>query len=146
MSVDAIRPLSNASFRFLVDIGGKTQAAFTECVLPTIELETEELKEGGENTQTALLLGKRKAARITLKHGVGSSDLLTWYLEILSEKFKRRPMTIKMLNAKRTPVMIWDVNNAIPIKWSGPQITSDGNSIAIQTLELACGKITVKFA
>ena len=143
-ATDTIRPSGHATFRFIVDIDGKTQAAFTECALPDIELATEELREGGENTHTMLLLGQRKATRITFKHGVGTNELLTWYLDILNEKFSRKTITIKMLNVKREPVMSWDINNAIPIKWSGPQLQTDATSIAIQTLELACGKIKMK--
>jgi phage tail-like protein len=138
------RPAGHAAFRFVVDIGGSKQAAFTECTLPDIELETEELREGGENTHTLFLLGQRKAARITLKHGVGKSELLAWYLDILNEKFSRKSLTIEMLSVDRKPVMSWDIADAIPVKWSGPQLQSDANSIAIQSLELACGKITVK--
>jgi phage tail-like protein len=143
MGTDAIRLLSNPAFRFTVDISGQTQAAFTECILPEVTLETEEVREGGENTQTILLVGRRQAARVTLRHGVGSSVLLEWYLDILSEKFERRPVTIKILNTRLEPVMSWHVNNAIPVKWSGPQLKAEANSIAIQSLELACGKIQI---
>jgi phage tail-like protein len=141
--MSATRSASHATFRFVVDIEGKVQAAFTECTLPDIELATEELREGGENTHTMLLLGQRKASRITLKHGVGTGELLAWYIDILNEKFSRKTITIKMLNAKREPVMSWDISNAIPVKWSGPQLQTESTSIAIQTLELACGKIRV---
>jgi phage tail-like protein len=143
MSIDTIRSLAHSNYRFVVDVGQKSQAAFTECQLPAIELTTEELREGGENTQTMLMIGQRKAARITLKNGVGTSELLNWYLDILNEKILRQPVTIKILNAKRETVMAIDISEAIPVKWSGPQLQSDANSIAIQTLELACGKIQI---
>ena len=37
---------ANPAFRFVVDVEGERQAAFTECVLPTLEWEVEEIKEG----------------------------------------------------------------------------------------------------
>ena len=144
MDQEIIRKSSNAAFRFVVDIGGNAKAAFTECVLPTVEIETEELKEGGENTQTTLLLGRRKSARITLKNGVGNNGLIAWYIETLNEKVERRPVTIKLRNSKNDDVMIWDIKDAIPVKWTGPQLTTDANTIAIQSLELACGQIMIK--
>ena len=47
-TLDAINPL--ATFRFTVDIGGdKWVGVFTECSLPAIEWDVEEIKEGGRN-------------------------------------------------------------------------------------------------
>ena len=37
----------HASFRFVLDVGGERQGAFTECTLPVVEWEMEEVKEGG---------------------------------------------------------------------------------------------------
>ena len=37
----------------------------------------------------------------------------------------------------------WNISNAFPIKWTGPQLKTSENSIAIQSLELAGGEITI---
>jgi phage tail-like protein len=34
-------------------------------------------------------------------------------------------------------VVRWNFTNAWPCKWTGPQLTSEGNDIAIESLELA---------
>ncbi|MBK8932716.1 MAG: phage tail protein [Chloroflexi bacterium] len=39
--------------------------------------------------------------------------------------------------------MTWDIEAAYPVKWSGPQLNSGDNTIAIQTLEFACGSISM---
>jgi phage tail-like protein len=39
--------------------------------------------------------------------------------------------------------MVWDIEDAYPVKWVGPELQSGSNSVAIQTLELACGAINV---
>ncbi len=133
-----------AAFRFVIDVEGERQAAFTECTLPTIEWEVEEVKEGGLNTYTHQLPGRRKAARITFKNGVGKSKLLEWYMNTMSEKITRKPVTITLLDSKHNPVLVWDIQNAYPLKWGGPVLKTDTNAIAIQTLDLGCGEITVK--
>ena len=136
---------ANPAFRFVVDVEGERQAAFTECTLPTLEFDVEEIKEGGLNTHTHQLPGRRKGARISLKNGVGKGKLLSWYLEGFEKAVTRKPLTITLLNAQFQPLIVWNIQESYPIKWSGPQLKSDDNAIAIQTLELVCGDITVSF-
>ena len=136
---------ANPAFRFVVDVEGERQAAFTECTLPTLEFDVEEIKEGGLNTHTHQLPGRRKGARISLKNGVGKGKLLNWYLEGFEKAVARKPLTITLLNSQLKPLMVWSIQESYPIKWSGPQLKSDDNAIAIQTLELVCGDITVSF-
>jgi len=139
-----IRQQSFAAFRFIVDIEGKTQAAFTECTLPVVDWELEEVKEGGLNTFTHQLPGRRKAAKITLKNGVGKSELVDWFIQTMSEKFTRKAVAVSLLDLSSKPVITWNLADAYPVKWTGPQLQSDSTSIAIQTLDLACGEVSVK--
>jgi phage tail-like protein len=134
---------AHPAFRFVVTIGGRPVAAFTECTLPTIEWETEELREGGLNTYTHLLPGQRKSARLTLKSGVGKSEMLDWYFDALAEKFVPKTVTVQLLDAQLRRIITWEIQDAFPIRWAGPQLQSGDSAIAIQTLELACGEITV---
>jgi phage tail-like protein len=139
-----IREGITAAFRFVVSVDGTAMAAFTECKLPDLELNMEEVKEGGLNTYVHMLPGQRKPARITLKNGVGvAKDLKEWYTQVLSENFTRKRVSIQLLNSKMEAVLTLDFQNAIPIKWSGPNLKSDENTIAIQTLELSVGEITI---
>ncbi len=140
---EAIRSLVNAAFRFVVDVEDERQAAFTECSLPTLEWEVEEVKEGGLNLYTHNLPGRRKSARVSLKNGVGKSELLSWYMDALAQQAKRKKVTISLLDLALKPVIVWHIENAYPIKWTSPQLKSDENAVAIQALELVCGNITV---
>jgi phage tail-like protein len=144
MEVDPqLRAQAHAAFRFVVEVDKKAQAAFTECTLPSFELEVEEVKEGGLNTYIHQLPGRRRAVKITLKNGVGKCDLLQWYLDTLSGTVVRKPVTLKLLDVKHVPVITWEIANAFPVKWSGPDLRTDSNTIAIQTFELAGGELTV---
>ncbi len=100
MSDQTLRALTNAAFRFVIDVDGSTQGAFTECTLPVIEWDVEEVKEGGLNTFTHQLPGRRKGAKITLKHGVGTSELMDWYIDTMNETFTRKPLTVTLLNSQ----------------------------------------------
>ena len=134
------------AFRFVIDIAGERQAAFTECTLPTIEWDAEEIKEGGLNTYIHQLPGRRKPARVTLKNGVGSSELLKWFIQTMTEKITRQPVTITLLGADYNPVLTWNIQDAYPLRWTGPQLKTDANTIAVQQLDLACGEITIQEA
>jgi phage tail-like protein len=141
---DQLRFLTNASFRFVITVNGMPAGAFTDCTLPALELELEEVKEGGLNTYTHQLPGRRKSAKITLKNGVGLlNQLLPWYIKSMNEQFSRRRVTITLFSALIIPVMVWDIEDAYPVKWVGPDLQRGSNSVAIQTLELACGAINV---
>jgi phage tail-like protein len=132
------------AFRFIVNVDGVSIGVFTECTLPTIEWDVEEIKEGGLNTYIHQLPGRRKSAKITLKNGIGiGKQMLSWYTKNLSEKFSRHKVTITLLNSLLVPIMVLDIQGAYPVKWTGPQLKTDENTIAIQSLELACGEITV---
>jgi phage tail-like protein len=135
----------HATFRFLVNVAGVVTAVFTECTLPDIDWETEPLKEGGLNTYIHQLPGRRKASKIVLKNGLASDALMVWYTAVMSEKFGgfKKNITITLLDALHKPVMVWNVSNAYPIKWAGPQLKTSDNTVAIQTLELACGEVTI---
>jgi phage tail-like protein len=146
-SIDGIRAVTNPAFRFIVNIEGMTHGVFTECTLPVIEWEVEEVKEGGVNNYVHQLPGRRKSTRLTLKNGVGSGALADWFFQkSLAGAIERHTVTVSLLNAKEKadqPVMSWTMVQAYPIKWTGPQLNAGENSIAIQTLEFACGEITV---
>ena len=141
-----IRNQLHAAFRYVVDVEGKPQAAFTECTLPVIDWEIEEVKEGGLNTFIHQLPGRRKANKVTLKNGVGKSDFVDWFLLTMSEKYVRKPVTITLMDVSHQPIMTWSLEGALPIKWTGPQLKSDSNAVAIQTLDLVCNDVTVKIS
>ena len=134
---------SHPVFRFVVEIDGERQGAFTECSLPSIDWEVEDLKEGGLNVFVHALPGQRRSARLTLKNGLGKNKMYAWYLQGMKEQFQRKSLTIILLDAKGSEVMGWHIEDAYPIRWNGPQLRPDDNTIAIQTLEIACGEIDV---
>ncbi len=145
MVTDVINRLTTIpGYRFVVAIDGAPLGAFTECTLPTIDWEVEEVKEGGLNSYIHQLPGRRKATKITLKNGVGiANGIMVWYLQTMKEDFSRRRVTITLLNSLHMPILVIHVEDAYPVKWTGPQLSTGDNTVAIQTLELAGGEITV---
>jgi phage tail-like protein len=135
---------ANLAFRYVVMIGKTAMAAFTECTLPVIDWEIQEVKEGGLNTHVHQLPGMRKSARLTLKNGVGRGELFDWCTAVMAEKFERKILEVKLLDAHSNEFAVWSISDAYPIKWTGPQLKSDASAIAIQSIEFACGEIRVE--
>ncbi len=140
---------THTAFRYKIEIGDFIVGAFTECTLPDLELETEEVKEGGLNTHTHFLPGRRKAARLILKNGVGKNKLIDWCIDTLQIKISGKPLQIDAKNITVTlqdargsePICSWVIERAYPVKWVGPQLKADSNAIAIQTIEFVCGLV-----
>ena len=145
MAEEQLRGMVNAAFRFVVSVEGEGQAAFTECTLPTIEWEVQQVKEGGLNTFVHQLPGQRKPSTLQLKNGVGQSGILDWYLESMEGTPERKSVTVALLDTMKETVLTWHLDDAFPTKWQGPQLKSDARTVAIQTLELVCGEITVSY-
>jgi phage tail-like protein len=141
---------THPAFRYVVVHGSDALGAFTECTLPVVEWEIEEIKEGGLNSYTHQLPGRRKSARVTLKNGVGKNVILEWFLQTMNEETPgeklRRNLSIKLKDVRSEDVCTWELTAAFPVKWTGPQLQSDSNALAIQTLELACSRVTVALA
>ena len=144
--IDDVRDHSNPSFRFVVIIANEPVAAFTEVTLPTVEWDMLKVEEGGLNTYVHQLPGRRTKNQISLKNGVGLGTVIAdWYIDAMSEKFSeaRKTIDIKFYSGPDRPLMTWSIEDCIPIKWTGPALKSDSNAIAIQTLDLACGEISI---
>jgi phage tail-like protein len=83
--------------------------------------------------------GMHKFSNITLKRGTiqGDSDFYKWVNTINLTVTERRDIIISLLNETHAPVMTWKAKNAFPVKVQASDLKSDGNEVAIETLELA---------
>lgn len=131
-------PNVTGGFRFTVAIDGINYAAFTEFRLPSLNVQTTDITEGGQNTYSHKLPVRVNVGPATLRHGVSKDlTLLKWYLQVLNGDLENayRQVTVVMYDTARTPVATWTFRNACPTKWSGPTLKSDDNSVAIEEIE-----------
>lgn len=80
-----------------------------------------------------------KFSNITFKKGVFVKDnqFFDWYNQIKMNTIKRVAITIKLLDEGGNPTMTWTLKNAWPTKITGTDLKSDGNEVAVETLEVA---------
>ena len=56
----------------------------------------------------------------------------------------RRTMVISLLSDQHEPILRWTIINAIPIRLSYSDLDAMGNSVLVETLEIACEGIHVE--
>jgi phage tail-like protein len=126
-------------FHFQVQWGG-TRIGFTEVTGLTIEHEVIEYREGNSPEYNKIKMpGLHKFGNITLKRGVFASDndYFAWLNTVKLNTIERRDLTINLLNEEHQPVVTWKVKNAWPVKIQAPDLKSDANEAAIESIELA---------
>jgi phage tail-like protein len=122
--------------RFYIEIDSSVTAVFTEVSGLSIEVSTEEYPEGGNNDYVHKIIGRTKIGNVTLKKGVTKSrDFLKWVIEVSQGKFIRKNISIVMYDLQGKFVQRWNFIEAAPVKWTGAQFQSSGNSAAIETFE-----------
>ncbi|MDY0389490.1 phage tail protein [Desulfobulbus oligotrophicus] len=126
-------------FHFQVQWGG-TRIGFTEVTGLTIENEVIEYREGSSPEYSKIKMpGLHKYGNITLKRGIFASDneYHDWLNSVKLNTIERRDLIISLLNENHEPVVSYKVKQAWPVKIQAPDLKSDANEVAIESIELA---------
>ena len=127
-----------AGFNFLVESGGLLRAGFSECTGLNQETDPIEYREGNEDITVRKLPGLKKYANITLKRGVAvGQDFLEWRRSVESGDIDRREISILLLDEQRSEVVRYNLSNAWPSKWTGPEWKAGASEISFESLEIA---------
>ena len=125
-------------FRFRMEIDGIAVAHFSEVSGIQAETETEPYEEGGVNDFVHQLPKRTKYPHITLKRGITDVDeLWNWHQEVVSGKFKRKNGSIILLSEAGEDKWRWNFTKAFPVKWTGPDLKAESNTVAFEAIELA---------
>ena len=127
-------------FHFQVDWAGN-KLSFTEATGLDIQVEVIEYRHGDSKEFSKIKMpGLRKYSNITLKRGTfqGDHDYYNWLSEIQDDRANtRRDVVIRLLNEQHEPVAAWKAVRCFPVKVQASDLKSDGNEVAIETIEIA---------
>jgi phage tail-like protein len=89
--------------------------------------------------------GLQKVGNVTMKKGIFVTDnaLWTWFSSIAMNTIARSTIVVNLLDETGTPRMIWTLNNAFPTKLTGTDMKSDGNEVAVESVEVAYETLAV---
>lgn len=127
-------------FHFSVDIGSQTNLPFQEVSGLDTETQVIEYRAGNSKTfSTIKMPGIAKFGNVTMKKGIFVKDnnFFDMYSKIQMNLIERLTVTIKLLDQDGNPTMVWTLANAWPTKITGTDMKSDGNEVAVETIEFA---------
>lgn len=134
-------------FRFEVDLGNELKGvAFQEVSGMDVENQIIEYRKSNSPIfSTQKMPGTAKYGNITLKRGVFVNDntFWDWHSEIQMNIIKRRTVLIKLIDENGAVTMQWKLENAWPTKITSTDLKSDGNEVAIDTLEISHEQLTI---
>jgi phage tail-like protein len=105
-------------------------------------IDTETIREGGENRFEHVIPVRRKYGPLILKRGLlkPSDSALTRWLQDAFEHENISPLpavTIKLLNEDHsTTLLYWTISNVWPRSWKIGDLNAEQGNILIETLEL----------
>jgi phage tail-like protein len=127
------------AWRFYVQVDGIIYGEFTECSGLEASREVTPFNQGGSLTPI-MLPGRVSYSNIVLKRGIISSALWDWFTAGNTGNLpEHRSLIILLATTDGIPLYHWDVTGVYPVNWTGPQLSVDGNSLAVESLELARG-------
>jgi phage tail-like protein len=141
-------------FYFKVTIDGfpEAEADFQEVTGLSMTLETQAVKEGGENRFVHQLPVRTMSDKLVLKRGLKvSSSLLSWCSQAIEEfSFSPKNIDIFLLDPGRpdslnNPLAAWHVTHAYPVKWAATGLNAMNNELVIETIEIQYQYFTKSF-
>ncbi len=126
------------AFRFTITFDDLPPGGFSECGGLQMETEVHDFAEGGLNTHTWKFATRSKQSNLTLKRGIVNKVLWDWHHDITIGKMKFRNGTIAVLDSSGVNrLMEFQILQAFPVKWVGPELNAGQNNLAVESLELA---------
>lgn len=115
-----------------------------------VQLETESLKEGGENRFTHELPGRTSfSSSLTLKRGLikpGESGVTDWCVRAFVD-LKIEPLnlvSVWLLDEDHKKLVRWDLHHVWPKSWKVAELNAERSEVLIETLELNYNRFTYK--
>jgi phage tail-like protein len=128
-----------ASFNFLLEIDGIVKGGFSEVTGLNAESNVIEYREGTDAITPRKLPGLNKFGNVTLKRGVSlDKDVFNWHKSVMDGDIDRKQtMSIVLRDEKQQEVVRWNLNNAWPSKYTGPDMKANANEMAVEAIEIA---------
>lgn len=113
-----------------------------------LDIQSEEIKyRHGDSPEFSVIKmpGLKKVGNVTMKKGIfkGDNKFWDWFNEIKMNTIKRVPVTISLLDETGAPTMVWTLANAWPTKVTGTDLKSEGNEVAVESIEIVHEGLTI---
>ncbi len=105
------------------------------------QVNTETIKEGGENRFEHVVPTRASYSNLVLKRGIllpSQSGITKWCKKAFEElKFEPSDLLVTLFNEQHTPLLKWKVIHAWPKSWKIGELNAEKGEVLIETLELS---------
>jgi phage tail-like protein len=128
--------------RFDVTVDGVDIGSFTACEGLAAEYEMFEYLEGGQNDFVHRVPGRLKYTPVKLtrpldaRSDAAGGGLASWFSKQRAG-VTRQTAAITAIDGRGQKIARWNLVDVYPMRWTGPSLSIDGNSVPKETLELA---------
>jgi phage tail-like protein len=131
--------------RFLLEIDGVEIGVFREVNGLELTVAVEEHHEGGQNGFAHKLPGRMTWPNLVFRRGITDSDaLFSWVQKSAGEgfatngnKLQRSTGAITVLASDDARLRSWSVDDAFPVRWTGPRLDVASGDALEEELEIA---------
>jgi phage tail-like protein len=125
---------------------------FQECTGLEVEMDVQEIQEGGRNDGTIRRVGRAKYQNIVLKRGMlfahggaANQELWRWLQDVVAgvRPVARYDGIVEVLDVGEDVVARWSFRRGLPSKIAGPQLNARTGEIAIEELHIAHEGLTL---
>lgn len=135
-------------FHFTVSWNGN-EVPFQEVTGLKLNTEMIEYRTGNDPTFIKQRIpGLKKFENITLKKAVFKNDtrLYDWYADVQTNPERRYDVIVTLLDEQANPLIVWTIVKCFPISHAGPDLNSEANELASESLEIVHEGITMAAA
>lgn len=134
-------------FYFSVALGDNDKVSFQE--VDGLESETQSIEYRHGNSPIFYPIkmpGLGRVGNVTMRKGifVNDANFWNWYNEIKLNTIARRTIVISLLDEEGNPKTTWTLNNAWPTKITGTDLKSEGNEVAVESVEIAFETLVIE--
>ena len=124
-------------FRFLIEIEGLTSGGFQKVKGLQREVKHESYREGGVNEYEHKLFSQVSYPAVVLERGLARDDLWQWAFEASEGRIQRKNIWIRLQTEAGEKAWAWQLDWALPVKWSCSDLDANASQIVMESLELA---------
>lgn len=121
-------------------------AAFAECDGLEMTMDVKTIREGGNNGKQIRLTGPLTYGQVTMKRGMTANlELWDWFNLMLTDQSLRADAEVVIFAADgETERARFLLSRCLPVKLKSPPLNAKDGAVAIEELQLAYEKLTLK--
>ena len=124
-------------FRFRVEFNNVVHGGFTRVKGMMRDTRVESYREGGVNDYEHKLITQVSYPVLVLERGLVLDDLWKWALDAADGKVQRTTIRIRLQDEANARQWAWQIEHALPVKWTVSDLDAQTAPVVMETLELA---------